>query len=207
MLSWIGEKVGTAGRVVGVEKKPVYLREFVSPPFDIREGDFLEIVLEEPFDLVFSRYSLIHNRNRQEIIRKIFRLLKPEGIAVLEEPDFTSAKLLHDGSDPSHHRVNSAICKMFVDYGLDPGCGLQLPDNLQAEGFQIVETCSTIHLCHGLSPIANLMAESAVVLRQEYQKTGEADSNDIHRYVTNARNPEFWAVYYSTISVIAKRGK
>lgn len=205
MLKWIGEKVGTAGLVVGVEKKPVYLQAFSSPPYDIREGDFLRIDLNGAFDLVYGRYFLIHNRNNIEYLRKIHGLLKTNGYAVLEEPDFTSAKLLNDRSDSSHHRVNSAICKMFVDYGLDPGYGLHLPRNLCHAGFQIVEAHTTIHLCEGNSPIANLMGESALVLSKEYQKTGKTNAEDIQQYVSNAHNPEYWSVYYSTTSVIAQR--
>lgn len=205
MLKWIGEKVGTSGMVLGVEKKPIYLREFSSPPYDIREGDFLEVGIDGPLDLVYGRYFLIHNKNATEYLRKILGLLKPDGYAVLEEPDFISAQLLNDGSDTSHHRVNSAICKMFLDYGLDPGYGLRLPQNLRLAGFQIVETHSTIHLCEGKSSIANLMAESALVLSQDYQKAGEATADDIQQYVANAHNPEYWSVYYSTTSVIAKR--
>ncbi len=207
MLKWIGEKVGTSGLVIGVEKKPIYLRKFSSLPYDIREGDFLEVGLDGLLDLVYGRYFLIHNKNNMEHLRKIHGLLKPDGYAVLEEPDFTSAKLLNDGSNTSQHRVNSAICKMFLDYGLDPAYGLRFPQNLRTAGFQIVEAHSTIHLCEGKSPIANLMAESAFVLSQEYQKTGEATANDIQQYVANAHNPEFWSVYYSTTSVIAKRSK
>jgi len=205
MLKWIGEKVGTSGKVIGVEKKPIYLGEFSLPPYDIREGDFLGVGLDGPLDLVYGRYFLIHNRNTLEYIRRIHELLQPGGYAVLEEPDFTSGKLLNDGSDISHHRVNSAICKMFVDYDLDPAYGLRLPQNLRTAGFQIVEINSTIHLCEGKSPIANLMAESALALSQEYQKTGEATAEDIQQYVANAHNPDFWSVYYSTTSIIAKR--
>jgi SAM-dependent methyltransferase len=205
MLKWIGEKVGTAGLVVGVEKKPVYLQAFSSPLYDIREGDFLRIGLDGAFDLVYGRYFLIHNRNNLEYLRKIHGLLNTNGYAVFEEPDFTSAKLLNDHSNTSHHRVNSAICKMFVDYGLDPGYGLHLPQNLHYAGFQIVEAHTTIHLCEGNSPIANLMAESALVLSEEYQKTGKANADDILRYVANAHNREYWSVYYSTTSIIARQ--
>ena len=206
MLGWIGKKVGKSGLVIGVDKKPVYLRKFSTPPYDIRDGDFLQVEIDRPLDLVYGRYFLIHNRNTMEYIKKLHGLLRSGGYAVLEEPDFTSAKLLDNHSNTSQHRVNSAICKMFVDYGLDPAYGLRLPQNLRTAGFQIVEIHSTIHLCEGESPIANLMAESALVLNQEYQKTGQATAEDIQQYVANAHDREYWSVYYSSISVIARAG-
>ena len=204
MLKWTGEKVGKSGLVMGVDKNPAYLRGFSSPPYEIRKGDFLEVAIDGPFDLIYGRYFLIHNRNNIEYLRKIHGLLNPDGYAVLEEPDFTSAKFLNNNSDTSQYRVNSAICNMFQDYGLDPGYGLHLPQNLHTAGFQIVETHSTMHLCEGKSLIANLMGESALVLGQEYQKTGEATADDIQQYIANAQNPDFWSVYYSTTSVIAR---
>ena len=203
MLEWIGEKVGRSGLVMGIDKKPTYLEKFAFPPYDIREGDFLKVDIEGPLDLVYGRYFLIHNKQDFEYLRKIHGLLKPGGFAVMEEPDFTSAKFLNDTSDASQQRVNSAICKMFLDYGLDPAYGIHLPQKLRATGFQILETQSTMHLCEGNSPIANLMGESARALSHEYLKTGEATEDDLHQYEKNSHNPAYWSVYYSSISVIA----
>ena len=119
------------------------------PPTTSVEGDFLEAHIDTAFDLIHARYVLIHNKNDQDMIRKIYSLLKPGGYAVLEEPDFTSAKYLNNASDISHQKVNSANNKMFVDLGLDPGYGIRLPQKLTAAGFHIVEAHSTIHLCEG----------------------------------------------------------
>lgn len=206
ILKWIGKKVGPSGLVIGVDKKPHYLGEYSSPPFDIREGDFLEVELVGPFDLIYARYFLIHNKRNMDSLLKIHGLLKPDGYAVLEEPDFTSAKYLNDSSETSHQRVNSAICKMFVDFGLDPAYGIRLPQRLRAAGFAILDAHSTIHLCAGNSPIAKLMGKSALALSQEYLKTGEATEKDIQKYEQNTHNPGYWSVYYSTTSLIAKQG-
>ena len=46
ILKWMGETVGPEGLVIGVDKKATYLREFSSPLYDIREGDFLEVQLD-----------------------------------------------------------------------------------------------------------------------------------------------------------------
>ena len=204
VLKWLGETVGEDGLVIGVDKKPDYLAEFTLPPYDVRKDDFLEARLETPFDLIHSRYVLIHNKNDQDMIRKIYSLLKSGGYAVLEEPDFTSAKYLNDASDISHQKVNSANNKMFVDLGLDPAYGIRLPQKLNAAGFHIVEAHATIHLCEGNSPFAKLMAESAQTLSDKFRATGEATEEDIQQYVRNAHEPNYWSVYYSTISVIAQ---
>lgn len=203
-LQWLGARVGANGKVIGVDKKTTYLQGFSTPPYDIREGNFLDVPINDPLDLVHARYVLIHNHQDTDILDKIHRLSQPGSMAVFEEPDFTSATLLDNHRDEPHSRVNSAMCQMFVDLGLDPGYALRLPQKLQTCGFEILETRSTMHLCEGNSPIANVMAESALALRHRYCETGQCSDQDIHHYVHNAHTPGFWAIYHSTVSVIAK---
>jgi len=205
ILQWLGTQVGVNGKIIGVDKKTTYLQGFSTPPYDIREGDFLDVTINNPLDLVHARYVLIHNHQDIDILRKIHRLLKAGGLAVFEEPDFTSAKLLDEQPEAPHSRVNSAMCQMFVDLRLDPGYALRLPQKLQTCGFEILETRSTMHLCEGNSPIANVMAESALALRHRYCETGKCSDQDIDNYVQNAHTTGSWTVYHSTVSIIAKR--
>ncbi len=200
----MGDIVGTKGLVIGVDKKASHVRQYSSPSFQIIEGDVVEVSLDTPLDLVHSRYVLIHNRDDHLILEKIRTLLKPGGYIVLEEPDFTSAKLLNTSPDNPHHKVNMAICQMFSDAGLDPAYGINLPVKMINVGFELVYVDSTLHLCSGNSPVSNLMAESAIALSQNYTATGIVNGQDIERYVENAHNRNFWSIYYSTISVVGK---
>ncbi len=205
ILQWMGAPVGTEGIVLGVDKTIRFLQKFSTPPFVLREGNFLDVAINDKFNLAHTRYVLIHNQQDVEMLTKIHDLLKPGGMVLIEEPDFTSAKLCGDNSDFPHARVNSAICHMFINLGLNPAYGLSLPQKLQRCGFQIIETQSNIHLNEGNSPMANVMAESAVALHKEYCGTGECSEQDIQAYIRNAHTPGFWTIYHSTVSVIAKR--
>ena len=134
--------------MVLIKKQPILASLFRHPTIFVKKTSW-EAHFDYSFDLIHARYVLIHNKNDQDMIRKIHSLLKPGGYAVLEEPDFSSAKFLNDASDISHQKVNSANNKMFVDLGLDPAYGIRLPQKLNAAGFHIVEAPSTIHLCEG----------------------------------------------------------
>ncbi len=204
MMSWMGEKVGSKGRVVGIDKNTKYLNHFGGAPFEVLEGDFSAFEMKGLFDVVHCRYVLIHNPERRQMISKIKQVLKPGAMLVLEEPDFTSAKLLNDSAEEAQLHVNTAICKMFVDLGLNPAYGLSLPKKLEAEGFEVLDVHARLHFAPGLSPVAEVMAESAAALRDKYIATGEASASDLDDYMTNAKNDKYWSVYYSTISVIAK---
>lgn len=205
ILQWLGTQVGAHGLVIGIDTNTAYLQSFSTPPFSVRKGNFLDVAINQPLDLAHARYVLVHNHQDMDILRKIHRLLKPGSLAVFEEPDFTSARLLDNRLDDPHSRVNSAMCQMFINLKLDPGYALRLPQKLQTCGFEVIETRSIMHLCEGNSPIANVMAESALALRQRYRETGQCSDQDIQQYVQNAHTQGFWAVYHSTVSIIAKR--
>jgi len=203
IAQWMGGVVGDQGQVVAIDIKTNYLQHLSTPPYTIVKGDFLDVPVKGTFDLAHCRYVLIHNRQSQPMLERLCSLLKPGGFLVVEEPDFTSAKLLNRGGDPAQQRVNDAICRMFEQMQLDPAYGLSLPGKIAAEGLQVARVDSRIHLNHGGDTMARLMGESTKALREKYVTTGEAGAADIEKYIENANNDQFWAVYYSTVSVVA----
>lgn len=97
IAQWMGEVVGRQGEVVAIDIKTNYLQHLSLPPHRIVEGDFCDVPSDGEFDLAHCRYVLVHNRQSQSILKKLCSLLKPGGFLVVEEPDFTSAKLLNRG--------------------------------------------------------------------------------------------------------------
>lgn len=205
VVKWMGAAVGDQGKVVGVDKNVKHLQGLSAPPFQIFEGDFLEVPLDVAFDLAHCRYVLIHNRTEDELLRKLCNVLTPGGFLVAEEPDFTSAKLLNAKGDDPQQRVNNAICRMFDEMELNPGYGLRLPEKVTEQGLQIVEVDSRVHLARGGSLMARMMGASTRALADKYVATGEATEGDIDEYIRNTSNDQFWTVYYSTVSVIARK--
>jgi predicted O-methyltransferase YrrM len=205
IAEWMGSVVGDRGEVVAVDINTSHIQHLSGPPYVIVKGDFLDLSLEGEFDLAHCRYVLIHNRQNSSMVKKLCSLLKPGGFLVVEEPDFTSAKLLNRNGDPSQQRVNRAICRMFEQMQLDPAYGLTLPGTIAAEGLQVLRVDSRIHLDRGGSRMARMMGESTRARPDRYVATGEANPADIEAYVANTKNEQFWSVYYSTVSVIAVR--
>lgn len=146
---------------MAIDASTVHLHRFMSAPYRVIEEDFLNVPLECHADLLHARYVLIHNQQSEAILEKIRASVKPGSYAVLEEPDFTSATLPNASVEPVLQRVNQAICRMFLEAGLDPGYGIGLPRRMAKEGFDSVCVSSTMHLYPGLGPVANLMAASA----------------------------------------------
>jgi len=205
ILSWMGAAVGAEGSVLGVDRDGRHLRVPAGGPVRVLEADFLEVPLEGAFDLAHCRYVLIHNRTRDRILRKLCGALAPGGFLVVEEPDFTSARLLGGSTGAAVRRVDDAICRMFEDIGSDPGYGLRLPEKVAAEGLRIVDVDSRLHLAPGGSIVARVMGASAQALADRYVATGEARGSDVDEYVESAKDDRSWKVYYSTVSVVASK--
>jgi predicted O-methyltransferase YrrM len=204
---WLGSAVGDRGKVVAVDLETSHLQHLSGQPYRIVKGAFLEVSIDGEFDLAHCRYVLIHNRESQGMLEKLSALLRPGGLLLVEEPDFTSAMLLNKGGDRSQQRVNNAICRMFEQLELDPGYGLTLPQKVAALGLQVLRVDARLHLNCGGDAVARMMGASTQALRDKYLATREADPADIEGYIANANNARFRAVYYSTVSVLAaKRG-
>ena len=209
ILKWMSYLVGNGGKVVGVDKNTKFIETVNTKQVDQIEGDILDIELEgSSFDLIHVRYVLIHIAESEKVIKKLTKLLNTGGVIILEEPDFTTARVL-DNSLPNaqaHQRVNEAINKMFIDLCLDPSFGLKLPLILLKNGLRVERVIGDQHLCCGNSKIAKMMGRSTATLREKYTRTQKASEQDVQTYIKNSLNEDFWAVYYSTISVIARKG-
>lgn len=94
----IAEQVGADGEVVGVDVSAEQLRqaEKNAERAGLRNTRFVNASAYETgleggsFDLVFSRFMLMHIRRPAEAIAEMVRLLKPDGILAIEDGDFTT---------------------------------------------------------------------------------------------------------------------
>lgn len=205
ILRWMSDSVGNEGKVIGVDKNTQYLQEIEAPQIECLEGDIFEVELDKnSFDLIHVRYVLVHIAKSHELIKTLIELLKTGGVIILEEPDFTAAQVINNNlpNEQAHQRVNEAIQTMFFNLGLDPSFGIKLPSMLQSNDMKIERVVADRHLCPGQSKIAKMMGNSAKTLQDKYINTQKASELDVARYIENSENERFWAVYYSTISVV-----
>ena len=205
ILRWLGESVGPTGHAVGIDKNAAHLKPLQAAPFEVIEADVRDLHCPTGFDLIHARYVLIHNRDADAIIVHLKGLLRPGGYLVLEEPDFESAEWLDEAYRSAGQRVNRAICAMFAALSLDPGFGKRLPMRLSRQGLPVTHIDARAHLEPGAGPVALVMSESAAALRDKYLATGEATRGDIERYNHGTRDPTSWAIYYSTVGIIARK--
>jgi len=94
----LAELVGPTGEIVGVDYSAAQIEQAraLLPP-ELTNVRFVEAsaidtgLHREAFDVVYSRFLLIHLQDPELALREMHRLLKPEGIMAIEDGDLTSA--------------------------------------------------------------------------------------------------------------------
>ena len=208
IMNWMGEVVGSTGRVVAVDLDPKFLREVDRPNVSIVRADIRTAQLsQQSFDVVHARYVLIHLADHEVALTKMLDCLKPGGWLVLEEPDFSASRGIAGDEEElaSVHKVNQAIAKMYATLRMDHALGLKLPALLQRRGLQDIAVENEAPLCAGGSGMATVMKMSAEQLREKYLATGIVGPSDLERYCRFAVDPKAWAIYYATIAVSGQK--
>jgi SAM-dependent methyltransferase len=130
VTAMLAELVGPGGQVVGVDFSGAQIaqaREML--PARLSNVSFVEASAADTglpygtFDLVYSRFLLIHLTEPMKALREMRNLLKPGGILVCEDGDLTSA-----GSEPPSRL--SAFSELFGRLGPTWGVDYTLGRNL-----------------------------------------------------------------------------
>jgi SAM-dependent methyltransferase len=126
----LAECVGPRGQVVGIDYSPDQLAEArrrLQPKYtnvSFVEASAMDTRLPpESFDLVYSRFLLIHLPDPDRALREMRALLKPGGILVCEDGDLTSA-----GSQPPS--ALGAFAELFGQLGPKRGVDYTLGSRL-----------------------------------------------------------------------------
>ena len=138
IAEWLCQRVGRRGRVVATDLDTRFLEAIDQPNLEVRRHDIATDELEEgAYDLVHTRYVLLHVPGREAALRRMVAALKPGGWLVAEEPDFAAlapvpgpdaaATALAQKLFAAHHRV-------LEMRGGDPFLGRRLMRDLRAQG-------------------------------------------------------------------------
>ncbi|MEL6930103.1 MAG: class I SAM-dependent methyltransferase [Cyanobacteria bacterium J06600_6] len=172
MMRWMSDKVGATGKVIAVDCDTRFIRDCPLNNVKIIEADILQIPLDKLFDLIHVRHVLVHLEN-QELLTKIWQLLKPGGWLVIEEADFSANRFITgtEAQQQSVEKVNEAMQRMFSNQGKDYALGIKLPSLLQQLGFENLIIGNDVAISAGNSDIATMMKLSARQLTDKYLAT------------------------------------
>lgn len=158
IAEWLTTRVGRAGRVVATDVDTIFLEERGLAGLEVRRHDLVRDELErEAFHLVHARHVLVHIPEREAVLRKLARALRPGGVLLIEEPDIAT-----DGPDPSaseqdretYARVAPEIHGFLAARGLGLRTGARMYGWMRAIGLEDVSAEGRIRTFRGGDPAA-----------------------------------------------------
>ncbi|HEV8624034.1 MAG TPA: class I SAM-dependent methyltransferase [Acidimicrobiia bacterium] len=146
------ERVGADGRVVAVDLEPALLADLSAPNLAVERLDVVTDELPEAaFDLVHTRAVLLHIPQRNDVVPKLIRALRPGGVLLLEELELTETFAVDD--DVFRPSIQ-AMYRPLQDAGMDVYWAATMQALLEAAGLEDVDTLRELMTFTGQSPLA-----------------------------------------------------
>ena len=140
----LAKLVGPAGRAVGSDIDTVKLdiaREEAAAQevrnIEFRQLDICKANGAEQFDLIYTRFLLTHLPEPERALSKIWSLLRPGGVAIVEDIDF-NGYFCHPEMDAFQHYIRFYTETVYRRGG-DPNIGPRLPRMLGDAGLDQIE--------------------------------------------------------------------
>jgi SAM-dependent methyltransferase len=150
-LGSLSKRVGTTGRVVGVERSAEQVeraRKFVADSHlmnvEVLDADARAVGLpERTFDLATARLVLVNVPRPEEVVAEMARLVRPGGIIALHEPDSTTQRC--DPPLAAQTRLLQILNAYAEINGIDRSIGLRVPRMLRDLGLIDVRVNPLVH--------------------------------------------------------------
>ena len=162
IASWLWERVGDGGRVVVTDIDTQFLQVLNRPNLEVLCHDITRDPLPDgAFDLVHTRMVLIHLPERDDVLRRLARALKPGGWLVCEEFDAVSA-----APDPAVSpgevvlKAHHAMARLNDARRVDRRYGRLLLGRFRALGLTGLGAEAHLSMVQPESPLATLLRAS-----------------------------------------------
>jgi SAM-dependent methyltransferase len=193
---WLAELAGAEGSVVATD---VDIRLMASteavPNIEIRRHDVVRDPLEErAFDFVHARLVLEHLPERDAVLEKLTRALRPGGWLLVEDTDYAGSVPVTDFGAAEHERVQSVRMSEFARMGIDHFFGRRLPGRLRALGLLEVGNEGRVWIQEGGSPAARWLGLSLAHLRGRLVGLDKLTDAELDRMIELCEDPN-WAAF------------
>jgi SAM-dependent methyltransferase len=201
--AWLAERVGETGRVVSTDIEPSFLERLEAPNLEVRRLDVTRDELEPAaFDLVCGRALLLHLPERISVVARLAEAVKPGGLIVFEEPDFSPAAAVES---PLWREVWEGFVAWAEQKGIDYFVGRRLPRRLQELGFEDVTAHGETLLFNGGSTGAQYYWLTIEELRDDLVGSGFLSTAQLEGFRSLLENPAFWAMNISFVTTSGRR--
>lgn len=216
---WLAQRVAPDGWVMITDVKPVRMPQKAGMAV-LRHDIVRDPLPEEAFDLVHARLVLMHLPERDQVLARLLRTLRPGGRLQLDELDATHAPglLTPDPGPrpgPGPQPAASAAAELYARFhraklqalkaaGADPAWGARAAEAMRRAGFADVEPHPHVERWRAGSPGARLQAHHTHHLRHALLAAGMTDA-DLSRVRDLLSHPDFCACSPVFYTVQARR--
>jgi len=203
VCEWLARRVGATGRVCAVDVDARFLRALNHPQLDVHEGDILTCDLPgASFDLVHTRWTLLHIPDRDRVLLRLIDLLKPGGTLFLEEADSHPVETL---DRTGWHDVSARVFPIIALRGSKVDWARDLPHQVLRLGLERLRAEAEHQYFFGGSDLAEFWKISWKRVRDAVAASG-GEVADWDRELAELDDPARLFVSPMTVSVIANKG-
>lgn len=206
---WLAERVAPDGAVTATDIKPHHLLHLAKQPglVVLAHDVAADPLPEAAFDLIVARLVLQHLPERDAVLGKLVRALRPGGTLQIDELDATYEPPLLTPDDAAAELYRTFLCAKTAALragGGDPHWGRRVPAAMRAAGLVDIDTRPHVGLRRAGSPELRLQLHHTHHLRERLIAAGmtERQLDDVR---TLLLDPSFCAVSSTLYSVQGRR--
>jgi SAM-dependent methyltransferase len=194
IADWLARRVGVSGRVVATDLDTRHLAVLsIAPEIEVRRHDIVTEPLEErAFDLIHARLVLEHLPERDRLLPKLVRALRPGGWLLVESVDYVSAVPVSELGAREHERSQAIRLRQFEGAGIKFDLGRHLPRMLRENELAEIANEGRVFVMEGGSPGALWFQLSMEQLRPGLVGSDKLSDAEVDRMLELFADPE-WA--------------
>lgn len=205
ITEWLCQCVGPTGHVVATDIGTHLLEVLDYENLEVRQHNIVTDDLEvEKFDLVHIRYVLGHLPERELVLEKLTKALKPNGWILVEDGDNMTHQAEQKVSPPHavelYTKVFGALKQAMEASGLAFNLGGNLYGHLVNLGYKNINTMGAFELVRGGTKASEFYKMSTGKLKDLVVGMKLSTSEEYDSFVALFDNPDFALWSYATMS-------
>ena len=193
IAAWLSERVGPSGSVLATDLDTRFLDRLRCANLEVRRHDVAsEAAPDGPFDLVHLRLVLMHLPERDRVLERLTKVLRPGGFLLAEEFDTLSMP-----PDPAINPAESslktdvALREVMTARGVDLRYGRLLFARLRASGLVDVDAEARVPLWRGGAAGGALLRANFEQLKGPILAAGRVDADQFARDLARLDEADF----------------
>jgi SAM-dependent methyltransferase len=199
---WLCDQVGPTGVVTAVDLEPKFVEADPRDNLDIHRRDIVaQGVPGEGYDLIHTRFLLMHLPNRNQLVADLVGRLRPGGTILLEECDFHPVAT---ADSALYREVWIEACAAGAETGGDWSFGRDLPTLLTAAGAVGVRALVEGTIFAGGDPMAQVTAMTWEQMAPRLLERG-LSADRLAAAIAELSDPTLWFPSCGTVAASGQR--